>query len=364
MDDQLYYTIAATQLKGLGPRRIREIIAHMGSIDALFTESLEELRKLPVIGHLFKNQSVREKALDIAEKEMLFISQNNISAFIYTDDAYPFRLKQCDDAPIVLYVKGDSSFSNKHYLSIVGTRRMTSYGKALCEKLIAEIAQQHPQVTIVSGLAYGIDVTSHKAALENNLPTIGVIAHGLEKIYPSNHTLIAKEIYEHQGSIVTEYASETFIDPANFVQRNRIIAGLSDAVVIIESAEHGGALFTAVAAQEYNRDVYAFPGRVNDTFSMGCNQLIRNNKAQLINNADELLKSLNWSQTKQVVDTQQQLFIELTEDEKLVVEKLYTAPMHINHLAQLLGLPIGRALARLTQMEFKGIIQSTPGSMY
>ena len=363
MNNSLVYTIAATQLKGLGPRRIREIIATIGDLSLLFTAPLSELNKLPIIGPLFKDEQLRREAIERAERELDYMAQHQITPFVYTDDNYPFRLKQCDDAPIVLYVKGNIAFNSKHYLAIVGTRHMTPYGKALTEKMVTDLAQMHPHVAIVSGLAYGVDITAHRSAMENGLPTIAVVAHGLEKIYPSTHTAAAQEILEKGGAVVTEYISGSLMDPANFIQRNRIIAGLSDASLIVESAQQGGALFTAFAAQEYNRDVFAFPGRSGDTYSVGCNRLIRDNKASLIESAEDLIKAMSWSKSEQKA-TQQQLFVELTPQEKLIVEKLYTAPMHINHLSQLLGMPIGKSLAFLTQMEFKGLIQSVPGSMY
>jgi DNA processing protein len=307
----------------------------------------------------------QNKVLQRAEEEIEFIIKNNIRYYYFTDKDYPFRLKECPDAPLILYSKCSQNLNDAKFLGIVGTRKATEYGKGLCKKFINELSTV-PNLIIVSGLAYGIDINAHKAALDAGMPTIGIVAHGLDRIYPESHRSTAIKMIQH-GGLVTEYISKTNPDRQNFVQRNRIIAGLSDAVVVVESAVKGGALITADLANDYNRDVFAFPGRIDDEWSMGCNALIKTNRASLIDNTGDFLKSMGWGD-KIVAPQhlQQSLFVELTEDEQLIYAFLRKCPegIQVNQLAVEIAFPFSKLTGTLLQMEFKMLVKCLPGGVY
>ena len=362
-DDELRYYIAATQLRGIGPKRLRELIAAIGSVNMLFTEPLNSLHQQYKATHVIANDVQRQEALRRAEKELAFIEKENITALSIMDTQYPYRLKQCDDAPIVLYVRGVPRFNDGKFLGIVGTRKITPYGKGLCERFVSELKEMVGDITVVSGLAYGVDVTAHRAALQSGITTMGVVGHGLDTMYPATHREVAKQMIQAGGAVVTEYLSESLIDAAFFVQRNRIIAGLSDALLVVESAQRGGALLTAKAAFSYDRDVFAFPGRVNDMYSAGCNGLIKSNAAQLVESAAELCRCMRWDVDK-AKGVQQTLFADLNEEEQRVIELLHASKLHIDEMSRLMKLTIPKTLALLLQMEFKGLIQALPGGMF
>ncbi|HDR51848.1 MAG TPA: DNA-protecting protein DprA, partial [Mariniphaga anaerophila] len=278
--NELFYKIAISMVPGIGGVLARNLVAYSGSAEQVFSESFKSLVKIPGIGEVNAKRIKSDGVFQKAEKELEFIQKYKIDVRFYTDKNYPRRLKPCPDAPIVLYSKGNMNLDEQRIVSIVGTRNATDYGKTICEQLVQGFAERNHPVLVVSGLAYGIDIHAHKMALKYNVPTVGVVGHGLDKIYPSLHADTARKMLQ-SGGLVSDFPSGTKIDPPNFIRRNRIIAGLADATIVVESAEKGGALITADIASSYNRDVFAFPGRVDETYSRGCNRLIRLSGASL-----------------------------------------------------------------------------------
>lgn len=362
MSAELPYQIAMTMIRGLGDITARGLLAKLGSPEAFFKEKSSILNKLVNHGDLLADDSVRTEALKRAEKEIKFIENHHINTYFFTKKDYPYRLKECNDAPLMLYSKGDKDLNSGHFISIVGTRKATPYGKQMCEQIIADLAISQPQLTIVSGLAYGIDVCAHKAALKNKVRTFGVVAHGLDTLYPQNHRSIAVKMVENNGGIITEFPSGTKLDPAYFVKRNRIIAGLCDMTLVVESAIKGGALITAKLANDYNRDVFAVPGRIGEEYSAGCNYLIKTNQAVLAESASDIEKFMGWESKGKA--TQQVLFYDLTEEEKLIIENLRKETLHINVLSKVIDLPVQKTMSLLVQIEFKGLVTSLPGNMF
>jgi DNA processing protein len=366
-DETLKYKIGITLIKGIGNSLAKNLIAYIGSVEGVFSEKQQNLAKIPGIGELLSREIVSQNILKRAEQEIEFINKNKIQVSYFTDRDYPFRLKECVDSPIMIYSKGNCDFNNGKFVGIVGTRNATETGKENCKKLIEVLRSVHPTIIIVSGLAYGIDICSHKAAIDSGMPTIGVIGHGLDRIYPAAHRPTAIKMIQN-GALLTEYLSLTNPDKQNFVQRNRIIAGLCDAVVVIESGIRGGALITAEIANDYNRDVFAFPGRVTDEWSLGCNALIKNNKASLIESADDLLKIMNWEKTDSILipNVQTTLFQDLTEEEQGIVSTLRQHPegVQVNEMALKMVKPISKISSLLLELEFKGLVKCLPGGMY
>ncbi len=362
---ELFHLIALLQVKGVGNITARNLIAVAGSCEAIFKEKPATLSRIQGIPTAVVQDLHKPEYRLRAEKEMSFIEKNSITVYTFSDKSYPQRLSDCVDAPLLLYYKGNANLNPAKTISLVGTRNATDYGKDLCEKLLADLSEKFPELLVISGLAYGIDITAHRAALKHRLPTIGVIAHGLDRIYPATHRKTAVEMVQY-GGLLTEYPSETNPDRPNFVMRNRIIAGLSDAVIVVESAESGGALITAEVANSYNRDVFAFPGRTSDYSSRGCNNLINQNKASLIQNAEDLTKLMGWDKTSTKHPAkQQQLFVELTEEEQQISALLKCGePKQINLLSVESNLPVYRLSSLLLELEFKGIVKCMPGGTY
>ncbi len=361
----MLYLIALSMIKGIGPILAKNLVAYLGNAEAVFTEKKQNLEKIPGIGASLAQAIVgKTELLKLAEKELDFLEKNRFRAVAYTEKAYPYRLRECADAPIILYSNGNIDFNKGRFIAFVGTRNITDYGRSICETLIEDLTQQIPDAIIVSGLAYGVDITAHKAALKHQTPTIGVVAHGLDKLYPAAHTSIAAKMTTN-GAIITEYMTGTEPDKPNFVQRNRIIAGMCDAVVIIESAVRGGSLLTADAANQYNREVLAIPGRVGDARSAGCNELIRQNKAALIQSASDLITAMGWQPNANKQTIQPLLFAELTDDEQEIITILRQHDsLQINQLTHKIQLPIERLLSLLIELEFKGYVRCLPGSVY
>lgn len=306
--------------------------------------------------------------IELAEREMEFIEKNGIRLICLGDEAYPCRLAECADAPLVLHSMGNADLNAKHVVSIVGTRHASEYGKELCANFVADLARFVPGTLIVSGLAYGIDVCAHRAALKEGLPTIGVLAHGLDQIYPNSHRSTAKSMLEN-GGLLTEFMSGTNPFPQFFVQRNRIVAGMADATIVVESASKGGSLITASLANSYARDCFAFPGRVNDQYSCGCNELVSRNKAALITSAWDFVEAMNWevaAKKKSASKTQAELFPELTQDETSVITLLRknSDGLQVNQMVVLLNIPINKLLPLLFEMEMKGYIKAVAGGCY
>ncbi|MES2284704.1 MAG: DNA-processing protein DprA [Bacteroidota bacterium] len=363
MLENLKYKIALTLIPNIGDILAKRLVAYCGSVRAVFEEKKSSLEKIPGIGSMHANAVINHSIFDLAEDEIKFIEKNNIQPLFYLDSNYPKRLTYCEDSPVMLYYKGNVNLNSEKIISIVGTREATEYGKKMCEKLIADLAVHN--VLIVSGLAYGIDICAHKAALDNGLPTVCTLAHGLDRIYPAIHKLTAQKMLEN-GGWLTDFTSKTVPDRENFPRRNRIVAGISDATIVIESKKSGGSLITADIANSYNRDVFAFPGRVDDVCSEGCNNLIKQNKAVLIQSAADLVYILGWEQTKNVKAPQQKkLFLELSADEELLVNVLKEKDsVTIDDLCFATKLPMSKVSGLLLTLEFSGIVKSLPGKAY
>jgi DNA processing protein len=366
-DNLLKYKIGIEMIPKIGSINAKKLIAYCGGVEAVFKQSKKALLKIPGIGDCLATEISNQKVLSIAEKEIEFIEKFNIKPLFYLDDEYPERLRQCEDSPIVLFVKGKStiSFNQEKYISIVGTRKATDYGKKVCEELISGLVDKGYSPVIVSGLAYGIDITAHKAALKHNLLTLAVLGHGLDIIYPISHRNTAKEIFE-TGALLTDFPSKTKFDRNNFIKRNRIIAGLSDATIVVESGAEGGALITADLANSYNREVFAVPGMVGAKYSEGCNQLIKSNKAALVETANDIEYFLGWEpknirkQPKQIV-----LFSEFTEDEKKIVEFLRGVDQEsIDIISIKIQIPVSKISSLLLNLEFAGVVKCKPGKVY
>lgn len=364
--DQLKYRIGLTLIHGIGNNLAKNLIAYLGNEEAVFKEKAGNLAKVPGIGQTLAREIANHKqALIRAEKEIEFMKKHHVECCYYADDEYPLRLRECFDAPLILYKRCNRDLNQGRFIGIVGTRNATNYGKDNCNRLVAEL-KNIDNVVIMSGLAYGIDICSHKAALENEIPTIGVIAHGLDRIYPGTHLSVARRMTEN-GGLITEYLSETNPDRQNFVQRNRIIAGMSDAVVVIESGSKGGALITAELANDYNREVFAFPGRNTDEWSKGCNSLIKRNKATLIESAADLVQLMGWEKNSEIKKPRQiELFGELSQEEQLIAEILQQndSGLQVNQMVQLSSFSYHKLSSLLLELEFKSIIKLLPGGVY
>lgn len=363
--DELFHLIALLQVKGVGAITARNLIQHTGSCAGIFTEKPANLLRIPGIGNAIVDELKKRDTFSRAEKELDFVEKNKIEALTFSDENYPKRLIDCIDAPLLLYYKGNKNLNAEKIISIVGTRNATDYGKTMCENLVEELSQKYPDLLVVSGLAHGIDIYAHRAALKNGLPTIGVVAHGLDRIYPAVHRKTAVEMVSN-GGLLTEYNSDTNPDRPNFVMRNRIVAGMADALIVIESAERGGALITAEIANSYDRDVFAFPGRATDTTSQGCNRLINRNKAGLIQSAEDFEELMGWnSKLKSTKSTQKSLFVELSPEEKRLTSFLHAhEPKQINILSIESDIPVYRLSSLLLELEFKGVVRCFPGGTY
>lgn len=359
----LRYRIALTLIPGVGDIIGKKLVSYCGGVDAIFKEKKSNLLKIPNIGESIVNSIVNHDVFDRVDKELAFIEKYNIKPLFYLDAAYPLRLKQCIDSPLMLYYMGNSDLNADKIISVVGTRNVTEYGKDMCKQIIKDLSQQN--VLIVSGLAYGVDTYSHKAALDNNLQTIGILAHGLDRVYPQTNKSLAEKMIKN-GGLLTEFMSCTNPDRENFPKRNRIIAGIADAVVVIEAAKKGGALITAEIANSYNRDVFAVPGKNTDIYSEGCNHLIKINKANLMQTADDILYIMGWETSKKPKKTaQKQLFIELTPEQKTIYDILsLKANTSIDELCINSKLNVSKVAEILLNFELEGIIKSLPGKVY
>src|SRR4028119_764803 len=319
MSNDLLYQIALTFVPNIGPVQAKILTEHFGNAENIFKAAKKELENIEGVGE------VRAKGIKMfdnflpAEKEIEFVEKYKIQTLFLTDENYPKRLLNCYDSPTVLYYRGNADLNCSKIINIIGTRNNTDYGRLVTEQLVNDL--QNLQVLIVSGLAYGIDAIAHKAAMQNNLPTIGVLAHGLDTIYPAAHASLAKQML-NTGGLLTEFKKETPPDKHNFPRRNRIVAGMADATIVVETAVKGGSMITAELANGYSRDVFAFPGKITDNKSAGCNHLIKNNKAVLLTDAAHLVEMLGWNTKKAKPKKQKELFISLTSDEQVLVEVL------------------------------------------
>ena len=364
--EDLRYKIAISLVPGIGCITAKSLIAYCGSAGQVFREREKVLRTIPGVGTVLAKNIQQSAVLKRAGREVEFMDKNGVSAHFYLDEEYPQRLKSCVDAPILLFSKGTPNLNCAKVISIVGTRNATEYGRELVDKFMMTLAERGYAIQVVSGLAYGIDIQAHRAALRNNLPTVCVLAHGLETVYPSLHKAIAMEMCEKGGGMVSDFLSYSTIDRKNFLRRNRIIAGMADAVIVVESARKGGALLTAELALSYNRDLFAFPGRVGETYTEGCHFLIKSNRAALIENVSDLEYCMNWQPGSGDPDVcQPRLFADLLPDEQIVVDLLQKAgETAIDSICHQTGFPMSRVSSMLLSLEFSGIVKSLPGKVF
>lgn len=361
--EEIQYQIALLEVEGIGVKIARQLLDHFGSAKEIFNQPNKILQSLKTVGpQLISAKSSKGLFID-AEKEITYCEKNKIQILSTSNSNYPRRLKQCADAPIILYYKGNGDLNHPKVISIVGTRAATSYGKEICNSIVKELSAHN--ALIVSGLAYGIDVQAHNTSLNINLPTIGVLAHGLDRIYPREHTYIANKMIE-AGGILTENRIGTNPARENFPKRNRIVAGLSDATIVIESAIRGGSMITANIANNYNRDVFAIPGRIGNKQSQGCNQLIKINKAHLLESAQDISYLLGWEmKMKKPKAMQKQIFPELNPEEKTILAALDDETnITIDQIAVKANLPISIVSTQLILLECKGVIKQFPGKKY
>lgn len=362
-DTSLLYKIALTLIDDIGAITAKRLITHCGSAEAVFAEKKKNLLKIPNVGEVItKRVGNNKQAFVRAEKELKFIEKERVNVLFYLDKDYPKRLLHCDDGPVVLYTKGNTDFNAEKIIAVVGTREPTDYGKKVVEEIISNLALNN--VLVISGLAYGIDICAHRQALKMGLHTVAVLAHGLDKVYPASHRSTSVEIIQ-SGALITEFLSETMPDRENFPKRNRIVAGMVDAVLVVESSVKGGSMITADIANSYSRDVFAIPGRVGDKASEGCNRLIKLNKAALIESASDIELQLGWTEKSQRKEIQKKLFIELDEDEKTLMDILLKQEkIAIDDFSLAAKMSMSKTSSVLLNLEFKGLIKTLPGKMY
>lgn len=359
----LFYTLALLRVEGVGDIVAKKLINHCGSAQNVFQEKKSKLETIEGIGQILIKNLKNKTVFELAEKELQFIEQEHISTCFYQEEDYPNRLKHCIDGPVLLFSTGIINYENKKILSVVGTRQITSYGTDFCKQLIEDLAPLDP--IIVSGFAYGVDIVAHQAAMDNNLQTIGVLAHGMNQIYPQSHKKYVSKM-EKNGGFLTEFWSTSNPDKENFVRRNRIVAGMSEATIVIESANRGGSLITATLASDYNRDVFALPGRNTDKYSVGCNNLIKTQRAHLLTSAADILYILDWKTNETTTKPiQKQLFIELDSEEQKVIEFLQKNGKHqMDNIALECDFPVFRISSILLNLELKGVVRPLPGKFF
>lgn len=365
LNEQVIYQIGISLIKGIGPKLARNLIAYVGNVEEVFKQPQRVLEKIPGIGTVLSATIKNTQVLERAKKEADFINKHGIQPLFFTDENYPHRLTHCDDAPLMLYLKGKMMLEQTKVLGVVGTRRPTQEGKWQCEQLIQQLSDHYPDVVIVSGLAYGVDICAHRAAVKNNLATYGVLAHGLDRIYPGMHRQTATQMLQN-GGVVTEFLSETNPDKPNFVRRNRIVAGLCDAVIVVESGIKGGALITARIAQSYHRDVLAFPGSPLEEVAKGCNYLIKKNIAALIEGVEDLEYALGWEVEERKKSGQITIFNSFNskEEEQLYTTLLENKELTANELSVKCCLPVSKVSAGMLSLEFAGLVKCLPGNAF
>lgn len=367
---EIINTIALTRINYFHLTGMLQLYRRLGSATAVIEHRRNIRDVLPDASpKLVQSLQQLDEPLHRAEIELQWDLENGVMPLCMNDENYPQRLRQCDDAPLMLFYKGNINLNQRRVICVVGTRRNTVYGEDLIRRFMRDLRQLCPQLLVVSGLAYGVDIIAHRQALQNGYPTVGVLAHGVDYLYPARHKQTADEMVK-KGGLLTEFLTQTNADKVNFVRRNRIVAGISDACVVVESAAHGGGLITASLARTYNREVFAFPGNVGSQYSEGCNNLIRDNVAGLISNADDFVKSMNWDdevklQRAQQVGIERQLFPDLSTEERRVVSALKKHnDLQINMLSVQADIPIAHLTAILFSLEMKGVLKALPGGMY
>ena len=362
-DTELLHLLALLKVDGVGDIVAKKLLNHFTTAENIFKAKANQLESIDGIGRVLIKNLKDKTVFNLAEAELKFIKENNINCLFYQDEKYPDRLKHCIDGPILLFTSGTIDFNNRKVISIVGTREITSYGTEFCKKFIEDLAPLNP--IIVSGFAYGVDIVAHKIAMDLGLQTIGVVAHGLNQVYPKVHKKYVAKM-EQNGGFMTEFWSNSNPEKENFVKRNRIVAGISEATIVIESAEKGGSLITANLANDYNRDVFAVPGRTSDKFSQGCNNLIKTQKAHLLTSAADLIYILNWElkqdETKVI---QKQLFVSLENDEQKIYDYLQkNGKQLLDVIALDCDFPVFRISSILLNMELKGVVRPLPGKLF
>lgn len=369
-DQETLYMMALTQVPSLSLTNLHLLIDELGSASAIYENRKDLKQVLPSASPKFLDgMGDFCNYLKRAEEELEFCRKGKIRCLGLNDEDYPQRLKDCNDAPVLLYYRGSANLNSQHIVSMVGTRQITSYGKDLCRSFVSDLHNVCPDALVLSGLAYGVDVQCHRAALEEGLSTIGVLAHGLDQIYPRLHRETAKQMLS-QGGLLTEYMSGTAIDKRNFVQRNRIVAGMADATIVVESASKGGSLITADIALSYDRQVWAFPGRIYDQYSAGCNRLISTNRASLLTDAEDFCLAMGWaddmSRSRQLAEGVQQEFLaDYTEEEQRILQALSSADgQQVNTLSVETDIPVNRLASLLFSLEMKGAVQMLVGGKY
>lgn len=363
-ETELRYAMALTLIPGLSRTTLCEMLRQAGSAVEAYNRFKDAREDEEISGRLAEQVRLMPQYLDRAGQELEFAESKGIRILTLNDMDYPARLRECPDAPTVLYYKGNADLNVRHIISVVGTRHCTEYGRDMCRVFLRDLAALCPDVLVISGLAYGIDVHAHQEALNNNLPTIGALAHGLDMLYPASHKRIANEMVD-RGGLLTEFMSGSNSDKFHFVQRNRIVAGMSDATIVVESKEQGGSLITAELAEMYYRDVFACPGRVTDQASKGCNNLIQNNRASLLQDARQFVEAMGWETASATGAIQRELFVDLSPQEERVVEALGDYEPHsINTLVVQCNIPIQQLLEVLLGLEMKGVVKAMVGSQY
>ena len=367
---EILNAIALTMLKPqMSPLQLMQLYQEAGSATAIVENRKHIENVIPeATPHLKQMLSGLDDALALAEQELKFCEAHSIKALHFGDENYPQRLTHCEDAPLVLYFCGNGNLNPSKVISIIGTRQCTVYGQDIIRHFIEDLHETNPDILVISGLAYGVDIQAHRNALKVGMDTVGVLAHGLDSIYPSIHRNTAKEMIAH-GGLLSEYPHGTRPEKRNFVQRNRIVAGMSDATILVESAAKGGGLITCDIANSYSRDVFAFPGAVNAPYSAGCNNLIRKQGAQLITSAEDFITEMNWNsnlilEKAKNKGIERELFPEFSPDETLIVEALKERDLHVNEIAIRTNLPIGTINSALFMLEMNGVVISMAGGSY
>lgn len=362
MSQELLYQVALTQIPNIGSTQAKILIDYFGDAAAVFKARRKALAAVEGIGEV-RAKSIKEfDAFDLAADEIAFIESNNIQPLFITDERYPKRLLHCYDPPTLLYYRGNANLNASRIISIIGTRNNSDYGKQFTEDLINRLAQE--QIMVISGLAFGIDIIAHKACLQRQIPTIGVLAHGLDTIYPPQHRTLAREMVQ-AGGLLTEFCHGVKADKHNFPKRNRIVAGMADATIVVETADKGGSMITAELACNYNRDLFAVPGRTIDPRSSGCLRLIQENKAILLTDANQLLLTMGWQRQEKSKKLTRELFVELTPEEKILVQLLTGKDgLHIDELYQASQLSASSIAAAILNLELQNVLIALPGKCY
>lgn len=369
-EQQLLYNIALTRIGHFSLASALHLYRTLGSGEEIFLHRNEAQDILPDCSpRLIDNLKDWSEPLKRAEVELEFCRNNNIRVLCLGDDNYPKRLEDCADAPLVMYYKGNANLNQSRVINIIGTRHCTTYGADFIRRFIHDLKALCPEVLVVSGLAYGVDINAHQQALAVGYETVGVVAHGLDYLYPAAHKDVAREMVNH-GGLLTEFMTCTNADKGNFVRRNRIVAGMSDACILIESAAHGGGMITAGIAFDYGREVFALPGRVGDHFSEGCNNAIRENKAMLLTSVEDFVKAMGWEDDALRIEAQKkgierQLFPDLSPEQQRIVDVLTKSnDLQLNQLSVKTGIPIGDITSILFQMEMMGVVKPMAGGNY